>query len=427
MDMSKPIRVLVLEDSAIDAEINIRELCHAGFDPQWKRVETEADYLVELDNPPELILADYSMPHFNGLRAATLLRERELYIPFILISGTMGEEVAVEAMKHGVNDYLLKDRIARLGPAVEHALEKQRLRVERQQAEEKLRASELRYRRLFETSNDGIIIVDAQTGAIEDANPALLEMINHPRLDFQGRQLWEIGLFENIVSNEAAFRRLQDEKFIHSEVLPVENENGHSLWLELTSKSYPVNGKQLTQCIVRDITERKQLEIKARKNFEAAEQSRQALYIMLDDKERAEEALRASEEKYRMLADYAEDFVMLKDIQGKCLYLSPSFSRVTGWTMNEIQSTDWCSPVLPDNLLIDYARVENLAGETTNIEHRVRCKDGRSLWVEEHCKLIRDTDGKVKNLLHWSRDITERKNAELHNQKPHLFGMKAVL
>ncbi|HEV2692666.1 MAG TPA: response regulator [Verrucomicrobiae bacterium] len=137
--MSKTIKVLILEDRVKDAEMVVRELQRAGFDPQWTRVQTEADFLTELDKSPDIILSDYCMPQFNGLEAARLLRERGLNIPFILISGTVGEDVAVEAMKHGANDYLLKDRIARLGPAVEQALEQKRLRDERERAEEEIK------------------------------------------------------------------------------------------------------------------------------------------------------------------------------------------------------------------------------------------------------------------------------------------------
>jgi signal transduction histidine kinase len=133
--MAIPLNVLLVEDSPNDAELHVAELCRAGFDPKWKRVETEADFLAELKKSPDIILSDYSMPQFNGLRAAKLLRESGLNIPFILISGTVGEDVAVEAMRHGATDYLLKDRIARLGQAVERALREIRERAERKRLE----------------------------------------------------------------------------------------------------------------------------------------------------------------------------------------------------------------------------------------------------------------------------------------------------
>ncbi|HWC59721.1 MAG TPA: response regulator [Verrucomicrobiae bacterium] len=137
--MSKPLKILIVEDSQDDADLIVAELKYAGFTPQWKRVETERAFLEELKQAPDIILSDYSLPQFSGLKAATLLRASGLEIPFILISGTVGEDVAVEAMKHGATDYLLKDRIARLGTAVEQALEQKRLRDERKRSDEEIR------------------------------------------------------------------------------------------------------------------------------------------------------------------------------------------------------------------------------------------------------------------------------------------------
>src|SRR5438045_9071551 len=113
--MGMPLNILIVEDTPNDAELVLGELRRAGFDPKWKRVETEPDFLAEIKKSPDIILSDYSMPHFSGLRAVKLLRESGSDIPFILISGTVGEDAAVEAMKMGVTDYLLKDRLVRLG------------------------------------------------------------------------------------------------------------------------------------------------------------------------------------------------------------------------------------------------------------------------------------------------------------------------
>src|SRR5258708_4878915 len=133
--MKTPLRVLMVEDSLDDVDLTIRELRRAGFEPTWKRVQEEADFLAGIKELPDIVLSDYSMPRFSGLRAGVVLRESGLSIPFILISGTVGEDVAVEAMRHGATDYLLKDRIVRLGSAVQRALEQQRLRTERERAE----------------------------------------------------------------------------------------------------------------------------------------------------------------------------------------------------------------------------------------------------------------------------------------------------
>jgi DNA-binding NtrC family response regulator len=138
--MGKPLNILIAEDSQDDADLVLAQLRRAGFDPKWKRVEVEADFLSEIKNSPDIIISDYSMPQFSGLRAAEILQETGLNIPFILISGTVGEDVAVQAMKHGATDYFLKDRIARLGSAVEHALEQKLLRDEHKRADEEIKA-----------------------------------------------------------------------------------------------------------------------------------------------------------------------------------------------------------------------------------------------------------------------------------------------
>ena len=99
--MSNPLRVLILEDRPSDTELMLHELRQAGFDPEWVRVETEQDYLTQLDQAPETILADYHLPQFDAQRALQILQERELDIPFIVVTGVLGDELAVELMKQG--------------------------------------------------------------------------------------------------------------------------------------------------------------------------------------------------------------------------------------------------------------------------------------------------------------------------------------
>src|SRR5580704_11761519 len=152
--MSEIVRVLIVEDDPVDAELMVRELKRGGFAPDWVRVQTESEYLAQLDREPEIILSDSNLPLFDGFEALDLLRKRGLDIPFILVSGRMGEDLAVEAMKRGACDYLLKDRLARLGEAVRRAIDERRLRAERTWAIGALRQSEERYRLVSEASSD---------------------------------------------------------------------------------------------------------------------------------------------------------------------------------------------------------------------------------------------------------------------------------
>lgn len=126
--MKQEIRVLILEDRADDAELLAKELKKSGFQPDWFRVDSEEAYLNALDDSLDLILADYSRPQYTALKALDGLKESELDIPFIVVTGTIGEEQAVGCMKAGADDYLLKDHLARLGQAVKQALQKKQLR-----------------------------------------------------------------------------------------------------------------------------------------------------------------------------------------------------------------------------------------------------------------------------------------------------------
>lgn len=154
------LHLLIVEDNEADATLVLRELRRAGLTPEWQRVDNEGDFLTLLHEELDLVISDFDLPQFNGMRALELLKQRHREIPFILVSGTIGEDVAVEAMRRGATDYLLKDRLARLGPAAQQAVAEGRLRRERRLAEATLRASEERFRELAENINEVFWITD---------------------------------------------------------------------------------------------------------------------------------------------------------------------------------------------------------------------------------------------------------------------------
>lgn len=140
--MKEPLRVLIAEDNPADAELVLLELRRAGFDPRSERVDSESEFVSRLNPDLDLILSDFDMPQFNGSRALELLQQQGLDLPFIVVSGTISDDVAVNVMKQGASDYLLKDRLSRLGPAVRQALDKARLRREGRRDAEALAKSE---------------------------------------------------------------------------------------------------------------------------------------------------------------------------------------------------------------------------------------------------------------------------------------------
>ncbi|MGH7826106.1 MAG: ATP-binding protein [Candidatus Binatia bacterium] len=148
--MSTSLRVLISEDRPADAELMVHELRRCGFEPKWTRVETEQAYLKELQTAPDVILADHTLPGFDAPRALQLLKQSGLDTPLIVVTGSISEEVAVERIKQGAADYILKDRMARLGPAVKRALEEKKLGEEKRNAEQLIHRNLERLRALHE-------------------------------------------------------------------------------------------------------------------------------------------------------------------------------------------------------------------------------------------------------------------------------------
>ncbi|HTL67435.1 MAG TPA: response regulator, partial [Lacunisphaera sp.] len=204
--MSKPLHLLLVEDSEDDALLVVRELTNGGYAVTRERVATaEAMRAALARGQWDLVICDYQMPRFNGPEAMKLFREAAVDIPFIVVSGTIGEDVAVAMLKAGADDYLMKGRLARLVPAVERELREAGERRVRRLMEAELIASESRYRRLFEASRDGILILNADTGVIVDANPFLIDRLGLAREHLVGRRLWEIASFQSLAADPAAF------------------------------------------------------------------------------------------------------------------------------------------------------------------------------------------------------------------------------
>ncbi len=149
-----PLRLLILEDRPADAELMVHHLERSGFAPEWQRVENEQEFASALVPELDLVLADYQLPRYDALRALARMRLSGLETPFIIVSGSIQEELAVEAMRHGAADFLIKDRMARLGPAVVHALEERRLREDNRRAHEGLRRFEELSRHIISTAHE---------------------------------------------------------------------------------------------------------------------------------------------------------------------------------------------------------------------------------------------------------------------------------
>jgi PAS domain S-box-containing protein/putative nucleotidyltransferase with HDIG domain len=380
--MGKPLRVMIIEDSENDSQLVLREIQRGGYDVEWERVETRTAMLDALVRRPwDIIICDHSLPEFHAMAALGTLQARGFDLPFIIVSGSISEEAAVKSLKAGAHDFIMKEKLARLIPAIQRELGDAKTRDERKQAEQALLASEVRYRRLFEAAKDGILILNANTGEIVDVNPFLMEIVGYSHAEFLGKQLWELGFFKDIVANKAAFLKLQEERYIRYENLPLETKDGHLIWVEFVSNAYNVNGKQVIQCNIRDITQRRRAE----------EQLRYQAHLLSN----VHDAIIASDENYRIT------------------YWNRAAESLYGWRADEtigkvgpdITQTEF--PGADTEEIRRHIRETGLwRGEVTQVK-----KDETRFPCEISSLLLRDDKGKVTGYVSINRDITERKRA----------------
>ena len=191
--MKTSIRVLNLEDCAEDAELNQAMISARWPQCDYIRVDSRADFLAALQQKNfDVILSDYTMPGFDGQSALALAHEKCPEIPFMFVSGTIGEDAAIEALKSGATDYVLKHRLMRLIPALDRALREAADHAERDRAEKAMRESEHKYREVFESLGEAAFLADEKTGKIIDTNRCAERMLRCERSQILGRKQCEV-------------------------------------------------------------------------------------------------------------------------------------------------------------------------------------------------------------------------------------------
>ena len=256
--MAEPLKILLAEDSETDAELVERELKRGGLDFQSRRVQTETDFRRELDEfQPHLVISDFSMPQFSGPKALAIARESQADIPFIFISGTIGENVAVDMMKAGADDYVMKNNLARLLPALKRELREVEVRRARRLAEAALRESEVKYRELIEQASDGIFVTDKE-GKFILANSRYCEMLGYSRDELLGLHS-EATYPEEEREKRAQHRAEVRERKTSLYERMIRRRDGSCFPAEVSIK---LLGNDNVQGIIRDITARKESEAK---------------------------------------------------------------------------------------------------------------------------------------------------------------------
>jgi PAS domain S-box-containing protein len=266
--MNRQLKVLIVEDSEPDARLLIRELKQGGYEVEPQRIETaEALRAALMNGPWDVILCDYRLPRFSGDEALRLVKDSGLDLPFIFVSGKIGEETAVRAMKAGAHDYVMKNNLARLPAAVERELGEARIRKESRQAEQMMRISEHKYRHLFESLRDAALLVAEASGKIIDANPQAEQQFGWPRTEIIG--MHQRRLFPS--QTEPPFLVPPGES-VGGETggyeLEIVRRDGTATALDLRFSRLQLQGHNLLLLLFRDITRRRQAENELRDSRE---------------------------------------------------------------------------------------------------------------------------------------------------------------
>lgn len=389
--MNPPLRVLVVEDSEDDAGLVLREIRRGGYTVESERVETCSDMKKALTRLPwDIIICDNSLPQFSAMEAIKLLKESGLDIPLIIVSGTIGEDAAVAALKAGAHDFFVKGKFARLVPAIQRELKDAKARHEHRQAKEALRESERRFRALIESGLDEIIVFDSALKPIY-MSPSVTRAS-----EYSWEELSETDPFTSVHPDDQPAARELYEWLLRNPAQPqayqfrLIRKDGSQRWTEGVAVNLledpSVNGIVINY---RDITERKQAEQALQEKERLLSEAQRIGRVGSWNYDINSNTLQFSDEMYRLFGLSPNEFH--NNIVG---FLDPCFSvdrpMVAAW-MNDIQ-----------------------AGKSvTELDFRILHKNGELRYLQAKGAVEFDSSGKPARFIGMAQDITEHKLAEI--------------
>jgi diguanylate cyclase (GGDEF)-like protein/PAS domain S-box-containing protein len=380
-----PLKVLIVEDVEDDAKLALRALRGGGFDPTHRRVQTAADLKTALAQEHwDAVISDFQMPGFTGMDALRIFRSTGLDIPFILVSGTIGEEIAVDAMKSGASDYLMKASLVRLAPALERELKETQMRAAHRRTQETLADSEERFRQMAENIRDMFFLRDVDSGRLLYVSPAYEEIWGRSReslyaqskpqieaIHQDDRESTEEKLNQGVASGkyEFEYRIVRPDgsiRWIETRGFPVRNAAGRAIRIAGVSK---------------DITERK------------------------DD----EDAL----QRFAGAMDTIADGIFLIDRSSmRIVHVNEAACRFQNQTREELLALEPWAFFSTSRAELEHAYDTLIAsGEDAKpLEMPMRRRDGTQVWIELRRHAQRSGDRWT--IVSLVRDISERKRAE---------------
>ncbi len=385
MDETRHIRVLIVEDNEDDALLALRLIKQGGFAPESLRVDTRPALEAALrERSWDLVLCDYKMPGFSGPEALRVVQEMAGDVPFILISGTIGEENAVAMMKAGAHDYLIKDAMGRLVPAMERELREAAVRRERKAQHEALRESEQKFSTIFRQAPLLITLSDIDTGVLIDVNDKFLAASGFAREEAVGRSVTELGWITG-EQRDSMIGILREKGRVAGIELALRRKDGGEVICLFSGEVVVVSGRKRLLAIAQDIT----------------------------DRQRAAERIRESEDKFRTIFENATDGILIADVETRRIVEANKAASVQmGYTRDEIVSLS-VGDIHPKADLpgVLQAFERQLRGEISLApEIPVLRKDGSIFYADFNATPI--ALGGKRYLIGVFRDITERTRAE---------------
>jgi PAS domain S-box-containing protein len=392
--MKTHLRVLIIEDSKDDAELLLRELKRHNYEPAHQRVDSADGVNAALDSQEwDVIIADYTMPGFSGTQALVLVRTRGFDTPFIFVSGTLGEDTAVTAMKAGAQDYLVKGNLKRLVPAIERELREAATRQAREEAEAERRAAQARFRQILAVAADAIIVVD-EKGRISVFNGAAELLFGYRADETLGKPIDMLipdryalahrEHLENFAQSSLSFKRMNDRGEIVGR-----RKNGEEFIAEASISKLVDGGFITLTVVVRDITARRRAEETLRQLSRAVEQS--------------------------------SNFVIITDVVGQVQYVNRRFLETMGYSIQELLGATpalWKSGKMTEDEYTELWRTI-VSGHDWRGEFENKRKDGTLITVSAVISPVRDDSGQITHFVCIQEDITERRSIEAQLQQLH--------
>jgi len=387
--MKAPERLLLLEDCTSDALLLTRQVVAEWSLCEVVVVTNREEFAAGLDNQKfDLILSDYRIPGFSGLGALALAREKCPDVPFLFISGTIGDEVAVESLKAGATDYVLKDSLARLVPAIRRALSEAAERGKSRVAEAKLRQSEEQYRELFENAIDLIHIVSPH-GRFLYVNRAWRQALEYSEEEVARLTIFEIVHPEYHDQCRARFRCAKPEKEAPPWEVVFLTKYGRHLYVEGNVSAWILSGQFAgTRGIFRDVTERRLAAI----------------------------ALRNSHRQYESLVNSLDGILWQAELSSlRFTFVSRQAERLLGYPVHRWlhEPNFWTNHIHPaDRHIAETIVTAGAPGERyRSFEYRMIAADGRIVWLRDTISPpdVNDSRPRLQGIM---VDITERKEAE---------------